>query len=150
MQIQFYHLLTTSLETALPKLIANAHEADYRIGIKTKDESHNKRISEALWGHDVNSFLPHGDSKSPHPETQPIFLSSHLGDWPNKPNLLVITDGTLFDAENAPFERILDMFDGGDENQVSQARKRWKQYKDQNHDISYIKQQPNGSWKKEA
>jgi len=150
MEIQFYHLLTTPLEVALPRLLEKAYAGDFRVLVKCADAAQAKKLDEALWTYHPDSFLPHGLAGQAHEAAQPVLVSTAL-DNPNGATILTIIDGTEL-SQDVPqgIGRVLDMFDGSDEAALTAARQRWKQYKERGLTLSYIKQQPNGSWKKEA
>lgn len=146
--IQFYHLLTTPLERALPKLMEKALSAEMKSVIRAADEEQMHRLNDALWNYAEHSFLPHGASTDPHPEQQPVYITS--GDeTPNEATVLVITNGKQVDSTDG-YDKLLDMFDGHDEESVAAARKRWSYYKEAGHNISYFQQQKGGGWKKQA
>lgn len=146
--IQFYHLLTTPLERALPKLMEKALSANMNTIIRTTNEDQMHQLNDALWNYTERSFLPHGASTDPNAEQQPIYLT--VGDEnPNSASLLVVTNGQHIDQLDG-FDKLLDMFDGHDEDAVVAARERWKAYKEAGHEISYNQQQKDGGWKKAA
>ena len=143
--IQFYHLLSTSLEMALPKLVATALKAQHRVAIRCADSAQRKRLSQALWEQDSASFLPHGEASEPHAAWQPILLTAG-DDAPNYPDIEVIVDGRRISPAPTT-HKLLDLFDGADEEAVANARTRWAEYKAQGYALQYIKQQPKGGWK---
>lgn len=145
--IQFYHLLTTPLERALPKLMEKALGAGMRSLILVDSEAMAKQLGDALWQHDA-MFLPHGCSGDPYSDRQPIYIT-HREENPNSADVLVVTDGSMID-DSSDFKKVLDVFDGHSQDDVTSARKRWKQYMQSGVNISYIKQQPGGGWKQEA
>lgn len=151
MDIQFYHLLATTLERALPQLVQKALQADYRLQITCRDTSIMKMVDERLWDYDPDSFLPHGTEKEPEAHRQPILLSVS-GENLNHANLLLITDGRPLpeEGQESGFARVLDVFNGHDESAVQAARQRWKDYKEAGHTMAYIRQMPDGSWQKQA
>lgn len=150
MDIQFYHLLATTLERALPQLLNKALQAEYRVQISCRDRSTVKMLDARLWDYDPASFLPHGVEEEDHAERQPILLGVS-DENKNQAQLRVITDGRTLemDALNG-YQRVLDVFNGNDETATVQARERWKHYKTTDHNLSYIRQMPDGSWKKQA
>ena len=83
-----------------------------------------------------------------HPEKQPIYITTE-DENPNSANVLVVTDGSSCELQDN-VEKILDIFDGHNDDAVTAARTRWKHYKDAGAEVSYNKQQPGGSWKKAA
>lgn len=141
--IQFYHLITTPLERALPRLMEKAIASGMRVVVRGTGEQ-VKRLDEVLWTFDPNSFLPHGTGADPQAERQPIYLTE-ANDNPNGATLLVIADGQRYEGEG-DFTRIFDIFDGADEDAVNAARFRWKSYKDKGYPLTYVKQKDDGGW----
>ncbi|MGB1540200.1 MAG: DNA polymerase III subunit chi, partial [Rickettsiales bacterium] len=129
-------------------LLEKAYEGNFRVVVKTKDDSTAERLSGLLWTYDPNSFLPHGRKEDGNEASQPIYLTAE-NDNPNHANLLAVTDGST--PENMDgFERVLDLFDGQDEAMVKAARTRWKAYKDAGHELQYWQQTESGGWEKKA
>jgi len=147
-QIQFYHLLTTPLERALPRLLEKAVSGGYRVLLVAGSEEQAEHLNQWLWTYDPGSFLAHGTIKDGHAEKQPVFLSTTF-DAPNQANLLAVTSGAMPERPEA-FERILDIFDGNAPQMVEEARKRWKNYKESGHTISYLRQTESGGWEQKA
>ncbi len=147
-KIQFYHLLSTSLERAIPKLMEKALEGKSRVVMLASDEKTLKRVSDAMWNSDPNSFLPHGTAKDAHASEQPIYLSL-VDENPNQADVLVVLDGSVPTSFHS-YAKVLDVFDGNDDAQVASARERWTKYKEQGAALQYVKQQPGGGWKIEA
>lgn len=145
--IQFYHLLSTSRERAVPALMQKALRAGNRMVMLLDSEAALKAMSDALWSADPNGFLPHGSLRDGHEKEQPIFLS--LTDVnPNHADVLVVLDGSS-PASLPNYAKVLDVFDGNNETATAAARARWAQYKNAGHALQYIKQQPGGGWKLE-
>ena len=140
--IQFYHLLTTPLEQALPKLMERALASDMRVVVKAP-EARIAELNRALWAADAESFLPHGSAKDANPERQPIYLTDK-DENPNDAALLVIADGS--DAPQEGYDRVFDVFDGAKEEEVAAARTRWKTYLDAGSPLKYIRQKDDGGW----
>ena len=150
MEIQFYHLLTTPVEVALPKILPKALAAGLKTVIKCRDISQQEMLDEKLWTLDPDSFIPHGQAGEPNEALQPILLSLST-QRPNDAGLLLILDGSTASTEMLEgYTRIIDMFDGTSETEVSAARNRWKEYKTAGHTLTYYKQQSNGAWKQEG
>lgn len=148
-EIQFYHLQSSPLEVALPKLLQKACERQMRSLIKTRDMAQAKQLSDKVWTHDPNSFLPHGLAGEKQAEVQPILIGNAL-DNANASTLLFVTDGTSLEAIPEGVTRVIDMFHGADSEAVQAARARWKQYKDAGHTITYYQQTAQGGWQKKA
>lgn len=144
--IQFYHLLTTGLEQALPKLMEKALATGARVVILARDATMIRKLSEQLWSANPAGFLPHGGATDAHPEWQPIYLTT-TEENPNSATILVVLNGVI-PIQITSYQKLLDLFDGNDEEAVAAARLRWKHYQ-QLPDIAlqYVKQQPKGGWK---
>jgi DNA polymerase-3 subunit chi len=117
-EFSFYHLLTTPLEAALPKLL------------------------ERMWSYNPDSFLPHGSARDGNAALQPIWLT-HRDENPNGATVLVLTDGANV-AEPDRFERCLDIFAGADQLALAAARLRYKAAKDAGHQMRYFRQTEQG------
>ena len=146
MDIQFYHLLTTPLEVALPKLAAIAYERGLRACIVAEVEMHTV-LDAALWTYQPNSFLPHGvmdEQAVDHP-----ILITDAPSVVNGAKLLIITNGMVIsETEQSSYERIFDVFNGNHTGALMQARERWKTYLDAGIPLAYVKQRTDGSWEK--
>jgi len=144
--IQFYHLTTSPMERALPKLLEKIVSSGFKVALAVESDERAEAIDQLLWSYDPGSFLPHGKIGGSNDESQPILIFSNIAPVSGeKRNLLFITDGRL--AEGG-FARVVDMFDGREESAVANARERWKNYKEKNHALTYFKQNEAGSWEK--
>lgn len=76
--ISFYHLTTTPLEQALPKLLDKALSGNYRICLVVQSEERAEQLNNLLWTYDPDSFLPHGSTKDNNLERQPILISTNI------------------------------------------------------------------------
>jgi DNA polymerase III subunit chi len=146
--VQFYHLTTSPLERALPKLMEKAYGSGQKTLLVAGNDARADQINQLLWSYDPGSFLPHGSMKDGHTQEQPILISTTI-DPVNNATILVVTDGALPDNPDQ-FERILDMFDGNDPESVAKARQRWTLYRNGGHDITYMRQNENGGWVQKA
>jgi DNA polymerase-3 subunit chi len=147
--ISFYHLTTTPLERALPKLLERALSGGYRIVLTAESDARVEQLNQLLWTYDPDSFLPHGSNNEPNPEMQPILLSTYAepaNSQEGMENLLVVTDGRKIGQED--FARVLDIFDGNDPQATVAARSRWSEYKNSGHEITYFSQTEQGGWQK--
>jgi DNA polymerase-3 subunit chi len=143
--IHFYHLTTSPLIVALPKLLEKAYSSGFRILLLAQDADKTEQLNQLLWSYHPLSFLPHGSLKEPHQAMQPILVSDRVENS-NNANVLFITSG-LHLEQTEGFERIIDMFDGNDNYALGQARARWKAYKDAGVELVYNKQ-TSGGWEK--
>src|SRR5437879_1713641 len=91
-EIGFYHLLSTPLERALPRLLERARAQDLRIVIRAASAERVEHLNALLWTYDDPSFLAHGSARDGNPAAQPIWLSDR-SDNPNEASMLVLIDG---------------------------------------------------------
>jgi DNA polymerase-3 subunit chi len=146
-EVGFYHLQTTPLERALPKLLERSLGGGFRVLVVAGSAERVAHLDALLWIYDEASFLPHGSRRDGQPERQPILLSE-TEDNANGADLLVLTDGAA-STRLAAYRRCLDIFDGGDEAAVAAARERWQAAKAAGHALTYWQQTETG-WTKKA
>ena len=146
-EIGFYHLLTTPLERALPRLLERARAQGYRIVVRAGSSERVEHLNTLLWTWDEASFLAHGSARDGNPASQPIWLSDGQ-DNPNGATMLVLLDGV--EAEDvSSFARCADFFDGNDDAAVASARERWRRAAASGHTLTYWQQTAAG-WEKKA
>ena len=143
-EVRFYHLTRTSLEEALPRMLAKVVERAQRAVVIAGSEERVEALNARLWTYQDRGFLPHGSAKDGHAEDQPIWLTA--GDEnPNGAQVLFLTDGA--DSRSlGDFELCAILFDGGDETAVGAARERWTRLKGEGHDVTYWQQDDEGRW----
>lgn len=146
--IQFYHLLSTSPERAVPKLMEKALATGSKVVMLLPNAAALKTMSDALWSTPADGFLPHGGPSDGRADDQPIYLTTS-DENPNHADLLCILGGAI-PASLPEYAKVLDIFDGSNEADVQRARERWSTHKAAGHKLQYIKQQPGGGWKIEA
>lgn len=132
----------------MPKLMEKALSTGSRVVIIANSDASLKTLSDALWVNDPASFLPHGNARDAQAAEHPIVLT--LADVnPNQADILCVLDGVS--PESLPnYAKVLDVFDGSIEEEVTAARQRWARYKQAGHKLQYVQQQPGGGWKIEA
>lgn len=144
LSVQFYHLLATPLEQALPALVEKAYGTGKPVAVFCSNEQQQRMVDDVLWTYRPEGFLPHGLADRPHAAMQPVCLS--LGSHnPNQARLAVVLNGQRLRAADG-YERVLDMFDGHNDDAVADARARWKHYQAAGDAVSYVKQQKDGKW----
>src|SRR5260370_240625 len=109
-EIGFYHLLSTPLERALPRLLERAHAGGYRIVVRAASSERVEHLNALLWTYDDASFLPHGSARDGNAASQPIWLTDRVEN-PNEAAMLLLVDGVEAEDLRA-FARVADMFDG--------------------------------------
>ncbi|MGE3782283.1 MAG: DNA polymerase III subunit chi [Alphaproteobacteria bacterium] len=146
-EIGFYHLLTTPLERALPRLLEQARARGYRIVVRAGSADRVEHLNAVLWTYDESSFLPHGAARDGDEADQPIWLTDR-DDNPNAATMLVLVDGAET-GDLTSYTRVADMFDGGDPDAVEAARARWRRAKAADHTLTYW-QQTGAGWEKKG
>lgn len=143
-EVGFYHLTRWPLERALPKLLERVLAADHRIVLMAPSRERVEDLAGQLWTYDPGSWLPHGTARDGHAEHQPIYLTDKE-EAPNGATVLVVVEGLQPDFA-ARFERVVDMFNGRDDDEVARARDRWRTYKSAGHALTYWQQTESGGW----
>jgi len=146
-EIGFYHLLSTPLDRALPRLLERARAGGHRIVVRAASAERVEHLNALLWTYDEASFLAHGSARDGNPASQPIWLGERAEN-PNDASMLVLVDGVEA-ADLAAFARIADMFDGNDDSAVEAARERWRRAKAAGHTLTYWQQTAAG-WEKKG
>lgn len=145
--VAFYHLTATDQDRALAALLDKVHESDHRAVVVLPDTARAKALDDILWTFKQAAFIPHGAEGGDLPaDRQPIWLTTQREN-PNQADIFVTTDGR-YPEDIASYERILDVFDGANEEMVTAARARWQDLKNQGHEMTYYKQAEDGSWQK--
>ena len=146
-EIGFYHLLTSPLDRALPRLLERALAQGHRIVVRTGSAERTLYLDTLLWRYDEASFLPHGTARDGNQEAQPVFLTERAEN-PNGASLLVLVDGIEAD-DWGQFARGADFFDGSDEDAVALARQRWRRAREAGHTLAYWRQTGAG-WERQS
>jgi len=146
-EIGFYHLLSTPLERALPRLLERARQQDLRIVVRAGSPERVEHLNSLLWTYDEASFLAHGSQRDGNAADQPIFLS-HKDENPNGATVLFLVDGVEA-GDLGDYARCLDLFDGNDPDAVQAARDRWRAAQAAGHTLTYWQQTTSG-WEKKA
>ena len=146
-EIGFYHLLTTPLDRALPRLLERARAQGYRIVVRAASADRVEHLNTMLWTYVDASFLPHGSARDGNAADQPIWLTDG-DDNPNEATMLVLVDGAE-PSEQMPYARVADLFDGSDPDAVEAARGRWRRAKAAGHTLTYW-QQTGAGWEKKG
>lgn len=147
-RIGFYHLTRMRLEAALPKLLGRVLDAGSRALVLVPDSERLASLDAAMWTVAEPSWLPHGTPAGGLPERQPIWLTTEDAPAPNGARCLFLADGADT-ARIAEYERVFDLFDGGDEAAVVAARARWRARQAAGHALEYWQQGERG-WEKKA
>ena len=147
-EVNFYHLTRSSLEDALPRLLVKTLQAGERAVVMLGSAERVEAINAHLWTYDQDSFLPHGSVRDGEADRQPVWLT-HLDENPNGAAFLFLADRARSDRI-ADYKRCFELFDGRDEEAVSDSRDRWRAYKAAGHTLVYWQETPTGGWDKKA
>jgi DNA polymerase-3 subunit chi len=143
-EVRFYHLQKQTLDQALPLILEKAVKTEKNIVVRLSDTKEVTRMNAHLWSYKPDSFMPHGCKKEGNAERQPIWLTDQ-DENPNGAKILILTDGAQ--SENMEdFDLCCEMLDGRSNEQVSEARHRWKTYKEKGYIITYWMQSDSGGW----
>jgi DNA polymerase III subunit chi len=145
--VGFYHLLSTPLERALPKLLERAREQGFVIVVRAGSAERVAQLDALLWTYEEASFLPHGSARDGNAAAQPIWLTER-DENPNHATMLVLLDG-VEPGDLSSFSRCADIFDGNDESAVGAARERWRRAREAGHELTYWQQKAAG-WERRA
>jgi DNA polymerase III subunit chi len=141
-EVGFYHLLSTPLDRALPKLLERGRAEGHPIVVKCGSAERVAHLDAILWTYEEASFLPHGSARDGDAAFQPVWLTDR-DENPNRATMLVLVDGV--DARDlSPFRRCVDIFDGNDDSAVTAARARWRRAREAGHDLTYWQQTDRG------
>ena len=146
-EVGFYHLLSTPLERALPKLIERARAHGHPIVVRCGSAERVAQLDAILWTYEEASFLPHGSARDGDAEVQPIWLTER-DENPNRATMLVLVDGVEA-TDLSTFARCADLFDGNDDSAVEAARQRWRRAREAGHALTYWHQTGAG-WERRA
>jgi DNA polymerase-3 subunit chi len=141
-EIGFYHLVSTSLERALPRLLERARAQGHRVVVRAASTEKVEYLNTALWTYEEAGFLPHGSDRDGNPAMQPIWLT-HRDENPNGATMIVLVDGLEAEDLHA-FARCADLFDGNDAGAAEAARGRWRRAREAGHNLTYWRQTASG------
>ena len=131
-EIFFYQLMSKPLEKALPQLLERSVERGWNVVLQTR---------------------PHGMAQDGDPEVQPIYLTFGPEN-PNGAQVRFFVESAQIApsiaAREEPYERLVIMFDGNNEAELTDARVQWKALKDSGATLAYYQQTEEGRWEKKA
>jgi DNA polymerase-3 subunit chi len=148
-EILFYHLQGQPLERVLPTLLEKSLERGWRVVVQAASEERVEAIDAHLWTFRDDSFLPHGTHKQAEAAEQPILITVN-DDNPNGAQVRFLIDGAPVPADASPYQRIVLLFDGDDEDAVASARTRWVEAREKGLDATYWQPDAQGRWVKKA
>ena len=144
-EIGFYHLTRTGLTEALARLLDRTLRSGQRALVLCPDPARLKTLDTALWACPEPAWLPHGMQLDGDPDLQPVWLATEPTPA-NGARFLFLVNGANTNRAS-DFERVFDLFDGNDADQVAAASDRWRAAKESGFAITYWKQSSSG-WEK--
>jgi DNA polymerase-3 subunit chi len=150
MEIWFYHLLGQPFERALPALIEKALERQWRVVVQTVDDLRVKALDDLLWTYKPESFLPHATASDKDAAHHPVIVTREGGN-PNGAALRIFVEGAEVAFEGDPaYDRVIVLFDGGNEAAVEAARRQWARLKAEPYTLAYWRQDDHGRWQRQT
>jgi DNA polymerase-3 subunit chi len=143
-KVNFYHLTSSPIGKALPKLLEKAIASNARVVVQAESEDKVAQLNSELWTYTTKFFLPHGAKEDGFADQQPIYLTAS-NENPNGATILAIAENAVA-TDMDKFEKCLYMFDGNDASQLQTARSRWKEYKEAGFEVTYWQQNAKGGW----
>ena len=148
-EVLFYHLQGQKLEGVLTDLLERSLERGWRVVVQAGSEERIEALDAHLWTYKDDSFLPHATEREPDAAQQPVLLSVSEGN-PNGANVRFLVDGAPLPPDAESYQRIVLVFDGDDEDDVTAARERWSEAKARGFDATYWQPDDTGRWVKKA
>jgi len=147
-EVRFYHLQKQTLDQALPLILEKVYSTGKNALVKMLDDKEVIRMNDHLWAYKPASFIPHGCPKTGNAKHQPIWLTAD-NDNPNNAETLILTQGRTEETIDQ-FGLVCEMLDGRNDTAITEARARWKEYKDKGFSVTYWFQSESGKWEKKA
>lgn len=147
--VYFYHLTRRPVEVTLPMLLEKSLQAGWRVFVRGTDRERLVWLDDKLWLGGDESFLPHGVEGGPHDADQPILLGQGATASNGAQCLMSIDGAELTPEEINETERSCILFDGNDQEALSEARKQWKSLTAAGCSAQYWSEE-SGNWQKKA
>jgi DNA polymerase-3 subunit chi len=144
-ELLFYHLERRPLEAVLPQLLEKSLARGWRVVVQTSSEERVEALDAYLWTYRDDSFLPHGTFRESPASDQPILLTID-DDNPNQASVRFLIDRAPVPADAQTYNRIVVLFDGQDEEALSEARDLWRTKKAEGFDVTYWQTDERGRW----
>lgn len=149
----FYHLTQAPIDVTLPKLLAKARGAGWKIVVRGRDPQRLDWLDQKLWQLGPESFLAHAQvgmvADGVHDALQPILLTTKP-ELPNGADCIMTVGGAQISAEEVQAaERVCILFDGHDPEAVQHARGQWKALTGAGCGAQYWSEE-SGAWQKKA
>jgi DNA polymerase-3 subunit chi len=148
-EVLFYHLQRQPLERVLPTLLERSLARGWRVVVQASSDERVEALDAHLWTYRDDSFLPHGTARDGDAAAQPVLITAGEHN-PNGAQVRFLIDGAPVPSDAATYERIVLLFDGGDEDAVAAAHACWGEVKAQGFEATYWQPDEQGRWVKKA
>ena len=145
----FYHLQAQPVESLLPVLLEKSVERGWRVVVHTSSEERVDALDAHLWTFREDSFLPHGTFREPTAADQPVLLTVRDHN-PNAAAVRFLIDRAPIPEAVEQYERVVLLFDGGDDEAVAEARNHWQTAKARGFAVTYWQADDSGRWQRRA
>ncbi len=142
MQVDFYQLAGTPIESVVPQLAAKVLESGERLLLVCADETLRDILDEQLWDYEAASYLPHGSAGDARETLQPILLSAQAKPA-NEARFIMLADGQWRDAA-LEAERVFYLFD---DSTLDQARNAWRSLAERDDTETRYWKRDGGRWR---
>lgn len=148
-EVRVYHLLTQTLEQALPAILMKALSGGRKAVVRFADDNEVSHFNSHFWTYNPESFLPHGAANDGQAAMQPVYLTDKAEN-PNDADMLVLCNQQTVPENIEDFALCCDFLDGRNDQSVEDGRSRWKQYKEAGYTLTYWQQTDTGGWEQKA
>ena len=148
-EVLFYHLQMQPLEAVLPGLLERSLQRGWRVVVQGVSDERLSALDAHLWTYRDESFLPHGMAGERESEEQPVLLTAGE-DRVNGAQVRFLIDGAPLPQDAVNYDRLVVLFDGGDEEAVTAARTQWREARMQGLAVTYWQQDARGRWEQRA
>lgn len=148
-EVLFYHLQGQKLEGVLTPLIEKSIERGWRVAVQGTSEERIEALDSHLWTYREDGFLPHGTWREAEAAQQPVLLTVNDTN-PNAATVRFLIDGAGLPADAEAYERLVLVFNGDDDEAVTQARGFWTEAKTKGFAATYWQPDEQGRWVKKA
>lgn len=148
-EILFYHLQSHPLERVLPTLVERSIARGWRVVVEAGSRERVEALDALLWTYEADSFLPHGTGEDGSAARHPVVITDGPG-RANAADVRFLVDGAALPSEPSAYTRIVILFDGTDDDAMTNARVQWKGARAAGLDCTYWQQNGDGRWEKKA
>jgi DNA polymerase IIIc chi subunit len=145
----FYHLQGQPVERVLPVLLEKSIARGWRVVVHTSSEERVDALDAYLWTYREDSFLPHGTFREATAAGQPVLLTVKDHN-PNAAKVRLLIDQAPLPEDVDQYDRVIVLFDGGDDEAVAEARDRWQIAKSRGFAVTYWQADDSGRWQRRA